>query len=228
MRAASCPASTSRRSRRASTSPSRRARVMRCSRTPRSSVRSRRRGGRRVVHFAATPPLSTYLLAIAVGPLEASPVRHLGPIPIRVWHVPGKGHLAAFGLEAAHESLARLEDYFGIPYPYAKLDLVAVPGLRGGRDGERRRGVLPRDAAPPRPRHRVAPRAQARRRGDRARARAHVVRRPRHHGVVGRPLAERGVRHLDGVPGRRRVAARVADVAGLRARPGRRARRSTG
>ena len=89
-------------------------------------------GGRRVVHFAATPPLSTYLLAVAVGPLEASPVRHLGPVPIRVWHVPGKGHLAAFGLEAAYESLARLEDYFGIPYPYAKLDLVAVPDFEAG------------------------------------------------------------------------------------------------
>ena len=69
--------------------------------------------------------------------------------------------------------------------------------------------------------------AQARRRGHRARAGAHVVRRPRHHGVVGRPLAERGVRHLDGLPRGRRLEARVAHVAGLRARPRRRARAST-
>ncbi len=89
-------------------------------------------GATRIVHFAPTPPLSTYLLALGVGPLEASEVRHLGRTPIRVWHVPGKGHLAAFGLEAGVETLRRLEEYFGLPYPYDKLDLVAVPDFEAG------------------------------------------------------------------------------------------------
>src|SRR5882724_8436932 len=88
--------------------------------------------GGRVVRFAETPPLSTYLLALAVGRLEASAPRHLGPVPIRVWHVPGKGQLTAFALEAAAEALARLQDYFDIPYPYRKLDLVAVPDFEAG------------------------------------------------------------------------------------------------
>jgi puromycin-sensitive aminopeptidase len=88
--------------------------------------------GRRLVRFAKTPPLSTYLLALAVGPLEASAVRTVGETPIRVWHAPGKGHLADFGLEAAAESLRRLESYFQIPYPYGKLDLVAVPDFEAG------------------------------------------------------------------------------------------------
>jgi puromycin-sensitive aminopeptidase len=88
--------------------------------------------GTRVVHFERTPPLSTYLLALAVGPLEASPVRMLGSTAIRTWHVPGKGHLTEFGLEAAAESLSRLEEYFGIAYPYGKLDLVAVPDFEAG------------------------------------------------------------------------------------------------
>src|SRR2546427_10139320 len=90
------------------------------------------RGNQRIVRFARTPPLSTYLLALAVGPLEASPVRQSGPTPIRIWHVPGKGQLVDFGLEAAAEALRRLEDYFGIPYPYGKLDLVAVPDFEAG------------------------------------------------------------------------------------------------
>ena len=90
------------------------------------------RGSKRIIRFARTPPLSTYLLALAVGPLEASPVRQSGPTPIRIWHVPGKGHLVDFGLEAAAEALRRLEDYFGIPYPYGKLDLVAVPDFEAG------------------------------------------------------------------------------------------------
>jgi puromycin-sensitive aminopeptidase len=88
--------------------------------------------GGRTVRFASTPPLSTYLLALAVGPLESSEERRVGMTPVRVWHVPGKGHLTALGLEAAAESLARLEDYFGLPYPYGKLDLVAVPDFEAG------------------------------------------------------------------------------------------------
>jgi puromycin-sensitive aminopeptidase len=88
--------------------------------------------GGRLVQFAPTPPLSTYLLAVAVGPLEASAIRQCGPTPIRLWHVPGKGHLTELGLEAAAEALRRLEDYFAIPYPYGKLDLVAVPDFEAG------------------------------------------------------------------------------------------------
>ena len=89
-------------------------------------------GGRQRVAFAETPPLSTYLVALAVGPLEASATVRLGRTPIRIWHAPGKRRLTGFALEAARASLARLERYFGLPYPYAKLDLVAVPDFEFG------------------------------------------------------------------------------------------------
>jgi puromycin-sensitive aminopeptidase len=88
--------------------------------------------GRKTVHFRRTPPLSTYLLALAVGELAASEPVHCGETEIRVWHVPGKEHLTAFGLEAARETLARLEAYFDLPYPYEKLDLVAAPDFEAG------------------------------------------------------------------------------------------------
>jgi puromycin-sensitive aminopeptidase len=88
--------------------------------------------GGRIVRFAPTPPLSTYLLALAVGPLESSAARMLGTTPIRIWHVPGKGRLTELALEAGAEALARLQDYFDIPYPYGKLDLVAVPDFEAG------------------------------------------------------------------------------------------------
>jgi puromycin-sensitive aminopeptidase len=91
-----------------------------------------RPGGRKLVRFEPTPPLSTYLVALAVGELEASEPARCGETEIRVWHVPGKGHLTAFALEAARETLARLEHYFGLPYPYGKLDLVAVPDFEAG------------------------------------------------------------------------------------------------
>ena len=53
-----------------------------------------------------TPPLSTYLFALAVGPLQATAPRRVGRTPVRVWHVPGKAHLAAFGVEAGAELLS--------------------------------------------------------------------------------------------------------------------------
>jgi puromycin-sensitive aminopeptidase len=88
--------------------------------------------GKKTVHFRRTPPLSTYLLALAVGELAASEPVHCGETEIRVWHVPGKERLVQFGLEAARETLARLEAYFALPYPYEKLDLVAVPDFEAG------------------------------------------------------------------------------------------------
>lgn len=89
-------------------------------------------GGRKTVRLLPTPPLSTYLVALAVGPLESSAPVRCGKTSIRVWHVPGKGALTAFALEAARETLARLERYFDLPYPYAKLDLVAAPDFEAG------------------------------------------------------------------------------------------------
>jgi puromycin-sensitive aminopeptidase len=89
-------------------------------------------GGRKTVVFRETPPLSTYLLALAVGELVASEPVHCGDTEIRIWHVPGKEELTGFGLEAARETLARLETYFDLPYPYEKLDLVAVPEFEAG------------------------------------------------------------------------------------------------
>lgn len=88
--------------------------------------------GRKRVDFLPTPPLSSYLVALAVGPLESSEPTRCGPTEIRVWSVPGKRSLAAFALEAARETLSRLEKYFDLPYPYAKLDLLAAPDFEAG------------------------------------------------------------------------------------------------
>ncbi|MFO0689601.1 MAG: M1 family metallopeptidase [Myxococcota bacterium] len=88
--------------------------------------------GRKTVHFHPTPPLSAYLVALAVGPFEAGPALHVGPTPIRVYTLPGRQTLASFAREAAAESLARLERWFEIPHPYPKLDLLALPDFAFG------------------------------------------------------------------------------------------------
>ena len=89
-------------------------------------------GDRKTVHFEATPPLSAYLIAVAVGPFVATPIRKSGSTPIRVYTLPGRQELAGFALDTAHEGLTRLETWFGMEHPYAKLDLVALPDFAFG------------------------------------------------------------------------------------------------
>ena len=88
--------------------------------------------GRKTVHFETTPLLSAYLIAVAVGPFMASPVLMSGSTPIRVYTLPGRENLVDFALETAKESLSRLEEWFDMEHPYAKLDLVALPDFAFG------------------------------------------------------------------------------------------------
>ena len=88
--------------------------------------------GNKTVHFEPTPLLSSYLVALAVGELVASEPVYADGVAIRIVHVPGNEAMTAFALEAARESLLRLAQYFALPYPYAKLDLVAVPDFEIG------------------------------------------------------------------------------------------------
>ena len=88
--------------------------------------------GRKSVHFEATPPLSSYLVAVAVGPFRASPCVTSGSTAIQVYTLPGRQPLAAFAREVAAESLARLEEWFDIEHPYPKLDLLALPDFAFG------------------------------------------------------------------------------------------------
>ncbi len=88
--------------------------------------------GRKAVRFAPTMVMSSYLVALIVGPLEATEPLEVGGVPVRVVHVPGKAHLADFALEIAEHALGFFADYFAIPYPAEKLDLVAIPDFAFG------------------------------------------------------------------------------------------------
>ena len=88
--------------------------------------------GRRRVQFAPTMLMSTYLVAYVVGPLEATQPIDVGGVPVRVVHRPGQGHLTGFALDVARHALGFYEDYYGIPYPSDKLDLIAVPDFAFG------------------------------------------------------------------------------------------------
>ncbi len=96
-------------------------------------------GGMREVRFAPTEPLPTYLVAMAVGPLDivehapipANDVRDR-PLPFRGVAARGQGPRLAYALEHTAALLADLEAYFGVAYPYDKLDIIAVPDFASG------------------------------------------------------------------------------------------------
>ena len=87
--------------------------------------------GKTKVEFETSKRMPTYLVAFAIGPLETREDRS-GPVPIRVISKPGGTALAGPALKIAREQLQLLSDYFGSPYPYAKLDMVAVPNFGAG------------------------------------------------------------------------------------------------
>ena len=88
-------------------------------------------GGRRIT-FADTISMSTYLVAFVVGPLEQTPVVDADGVALSVVHPPGRAGLTAFALEAGAHALRFFTNWFGIPYPGDKLDLVAIPDFAFG------------------------------------------------------------------------------------------------
>jgi hypothetical protein len=90
-------------------------------------------GGRKKVVFGETKPLPSYLVALGVGPFDFVDAGKAGKnhTPLRMITPKGKAAQAKYAAEVTGPLLAALEDYFGVPYPYEKLDILSVP-LFGG------------------------------------------------------------------------------------------------
>ena len=87
--------------------------------------------GKHRIEFATTPKMSTYLVAWVVGDFQCSKGKADG-VPIRACATPDKVKLTQFALDAAKWNLKYYDRYFGIKYPMAKLDLVAIPDFEAG------------------------------------------------------------------------------------------------
>ncbi len=88
--------------------------------------------GKRRVRFADTIKMSTYVVAFVVGPFVATdPIDVLGT-PVRVIHLPGQENLTQMALDFADHALRFYGEYFDIPYPGDKLDLVGIPDFAQG------------------------------------------------------------------------------------------------
>ena len=100
------------------------------SNSPISDVR--RVGDKNVVRFSPTMKMSTYLVAFVVGKLETTETVDVDGVPLRVVFTPGKRKLADFALAIGAFSLRFFTEYFNIPYPGEKVDLVAIPDFAAG------------------------------------------------------------------------------------------------
>src|SRR5262249_44943023 len=81
--------------------------------------------------FAPTPRMSTYLVAMAVGDFQCREGAADG-IPIRICATPDKKQLGRIALESAQHILRFYDGYFGMKYPFGKLDVVAAPDFAAG------------------------------------------------------------------------------------------------
>ena len=87
--------------------------------------------GKHTVQFAPTRKMSTYHVAMIVGDFVCRGGR-AESTPVRICSTPDKRGLTAFALEAAEQQVGYFNDYFGIPYAFDKLDIVAVPDFAAG------------------------------------------------------------------------------------------------
>lgn len=88
--------------------------------------------GYKVIKFAPTPKMSTYLLAFIVGEFEWIEGKTKDGVLTRVFVTPGKKHQAKFALDVAIKTLEFYNKYFDIPYPLPVLDLIAIPDFTSG------------------------------------------------------------------------------------------------
>lgn len=97
-------------------------------------------GIRKIVEYAQTPIMSTYLLAFVIGELEylekytvpSSNSPNSTPVRCRVYSQPGYARNCVFALESVCKYLSYYQDFFGYDYPLKKLDNVAIPDFRSG------------------------------------------------------------------------------------------------
>jgi len=83
--------------------------------------------GMKAVKFKESKPLPSYLVAFAAGRFDVVDAGKLGKTPLRIITPRGKAANAKYAVEAVPALLKLLEDYFGSPYPYEKLDSIAMP-----------------------------------------------------------------------------------------------------
>ncbi|RHY85163.1 hypothetical protein DYB35_013959, partial [Aphanomyces astaci] len=82
--------------------------------------------------FDETPVMSTYLLAMVVGEFDFVSGFTKEGVVVRVYTPVGRSERGQFALKVATQCLSFFTHKFGIPYPLAKLDMLAIPDFNAG------------------------------------------------------------------------------------------------
>ncbi|HSX17617.1 MAG TPA: M1 family metallopeptidase [Patescibacteria group bacterium] len=78
--------------------------------------------------FEKTPRMSAYLFNFVFGDLQSRETKTKDGVIVRVWAT--RAHSPAsldFGLDTAQRSIEFFSEYYGVPYPLPKCDLIALP-----------------------------------------------------------------------------------------------------
>ncbi|XP_069490760.1 puromycin-sensitive aminopeptidase [Ambystoma mexicanum] len=84
------------------------------------------------VKFARSPVMSTYLLAFVVGEYDFVETKSSDGVIVRVYTPTGKSEQGRFALEVAAKTLPFYKEYFNVPYPLPKIDLIAIADFAAG------------------------------------------------------------------------------------------------
>lgn len=87
--------------------------------------------GWQTVEFNKTKPMPTYIVAYAAGQFDSADIQGLS-IPGKIYTPKGQADKTKFVAKHTAEILASLEGYFGINYPFDKIDFIAVPNFTHG------------------------------------------------------------------------------------------------
>lgn len=85
-----------------------------------------------ITTFEDTPIMSTYLLAFVYGQLGYTEAKTKNGVKVRVYATPDKVKLTDFALDVSVKALEFFEEYFGVPYPLPKLDVIGLPDFSSG------------------------------------------------------------------------------------------------
>ncbi len=89
-------------------------------------------GDKLITSFKTTPVMSTYLLAWVAGPLDRAQATTKDGILVSAYATQGKGHQLAYALDATVRQLEFMNEYFSVPYPLSKCDIIALPDFSAG------------------------------------------------------------------------------------------------
>lgn len=88
--------------------------------------------GNVLVKFETTPIMSTYLVAVVVGEFDYIEDKTPDGICVRVYTPVGKQEQGRFALDVAVKVLPYYKEYFKMPYPLPKMDLIAIGSFAAG------------------------------------------------------------------------------------------------